>query len=187
MNPMVVKILLLGDKGVGKSSIKGFFTGTHSSSITQGLAYADIGSKTINTENESLKLQLWDVDADIDKIINSDTNIFIGVHGIVLIFDVSNIHSLDYIKNKIYPKISSLLDLRSIPIIIVGNKTDLRSEFEVGAMHVSYEMAMDTCNELSQKGLIFLRIPYFEGSIEDPTSYDIIFQFITTKLLGMFS
>ena len=79
------------------------------------------------------------------------------------------------------------MDLKEIPVILVGNKTDLRNPFEVGAMHVSYEKGQDTANELSQKDLIYLRTPYFECSREDPQSYEIIFKFITTKLMGMFA
>ena len=183
---MVIKILLMGDIGVGKSTVKNQYLGTKSDDLTLGLSQADIGSKNIVTENQTIKLQLWDVNSDFEKIMMMDTNIFTGVHGIVFVFDVTNAHSMVYIK-KIHSELNTILNFNKTPIILIGNKTDLRNEFEEGAMHVSYETGQNLAGELSKEGIIFLKIPYFETSIEDPESYSIIFNFITTKLLGMFS
>jgi GTPase SAR1 family protein len=176
----------MGDQGVGKSTIKDQYIVLKSRPLPQNLTQAGTKSKPITTESQKFKLQLWDVNADFEKIILLDVNVFTGIHGIVLIFDVTNVHSLNYIR-RIYPKLSSVLNNKNIPIILVGNKTDLRNEFETAAMHLSYEKGLYMANELSNTGLVFLRIPYFETSIEDPESYKVIFHFITTKLLGMFS
>lgn len=186
---MVIKILLLGGKGVGKSTITDHYLKS-STTYTKGLGYADISTKELSVPNttgndESIKLQLWEVDPLFDKIDTKSSNIFIGVHGIVLIFDVSNMKSLIFIK-ELYTKLQKVLNNKNIPAILVGNKTDLRSEFKLHATHVSYEKGLDTANEISQKDVVYLRIPYFEGSLENPESYELIFQFITTKLIGMF-
>jgi small GTP-binding protein len=118
----LIKLLTLGDSGVGKTNfifrfIENQFTETHVSTIG-----FDFKSQILTLPNKKvIKLQIWDT-AGQERYMSVNKNLFLRVQGILLIYDISNRESFEHITNWI----SNIRELcANIPIILIGNKTDL--------------------------------------------------------------
>ncbi|MCY3410898.1 MAG: GTP-binding protein [Candidatus Heimdallarchaeota archaeon] len=112
------KIILSGDGGVGKTSIRSRYFGepfTDRYIMTLG---TDFGMKRF----DNCKIQIWDF-AGQKEFASVRKNYYFGTHGMVLIYDLNNeesILNLDY-------WVDELIEARGklVPVVIVGNKLDL--------------------------------------------------------------
>lgn len=122
------KIVVLGHFGVGKTSlIRRFVTDTFSDNykVTIGV---HITKKVVEVSVEDkVSLILWDLEGtdDIDSI---RTSYLLGTHGAVFVFDVSRPSTFAHILDDL-----SLVSqkLPQIPLLVVGNKSDLVDENEL--------------------------------------------------------
>lgn len=120
----VVKLILLGDPGTGKTSllhqfIDSTFLEKHESTIG-----VDFQAKTVFSSNGNiLRLHLWDT-AGQEHFRSIVSAYYRCIAAALLVFDVTNRESfenLDHWLTELREKNSSLKEL---PIIILGNKTD---------------------------------------------------------------
>lgn len=121
----LVKIVLVGDSGVGKTSLlrkveRGTFEDAYIPTIG-----ADFAVKTItvlNTIPYNVKMQLWDTSGDdrFTDIVRSYTR---GV-SIILVFDVTNVLSFHRIRDY-WMGLISLGGRPSRTTILIGNKCDV--------------------------------------------------------------
>eukprot|EP01095_Lingulamoeba_sp_RSL-Kostka_P009601 TRINITY_DN3335_c0_g2_i1.p1 TRINITY_DN3335_c0_g2~~TRINITY_DN3335_c0_g2_i1.p1 ORF type:complete len:199 (+),score=39.77 TRINITY_DN3335_c0_g2_i1:224-820(+) len=112
---MSFQIGLLGEYGVGKSTLLERYTGCEKSK------HRDFFLKEVNLENESLNIHIWDLVQDKD--FPPPPNYFRPCHGFLIIYDVNDELSFKMIDkwiNYIFKYKS-----REIPIMIAGNKNDL--------------------------------------------------------------
>ncbi|KAH9091272.1 hypothetical protein LEN26_018804 [Aphanomyces euteiches] len=119
------KMLLVGDLGVGKSSLAlRFADGTffESSIATVGV---DFKVKTIELEGKTIKLHVSDI-AGQERFRGVATNYFHGAHGILVVYDVTDRESFQHVKewlDEIDQKASEHVNK-----LLVGNKSDLIAE-----------------------------------------------------------
>lgn len=124
---ILVKICLLGDGAVGKTSLKNRFLGggfDPNYLITIG---ADFAVRDVELPSgEKYKLQIWDL-AGQPRFDSVRTLYYRGSMGALLVFDITNRTSLENLENwvKEYWKNSGET---SVPMIILGNKRDLRDQ-----------------------------------------------------------
>ena len=89
-----VKLLILGDSGVGKSSILIRYTEekfNHSHIATIGL---DFKTKTIEIDGKKLEMQVWDT-AGTEKFRVITRTYYQGSSGIIIAYDCSDQRSFD--------------------------------------------------------------------------------------------
>ena len=121
------KIIVLGHFGVGKTSlIRRFVTDTFSDNykVTIGV---HITKKVIEISVENIvSLILWDLEGtdDVESIRES---YLLGTHGAVFVFDVSRPSTFQNVNNDL--KIIGG-KMPGVPLMVVGNKSDLVSEDE---------------------------------------------------------
>ena len=86
---LLVKLLLIGDSGVGKSAILMRFADdsfTQSFITTIGI---DFKIRTITLDGKRIKLQIWDT-AGQERFKTITTAYYRGAMGILLVYDVTN-------------------------------------------------------------------------------------------------
>jgi small GTP-binding protein len=140
-----LKVLLVGDSGVGKSSIILRFTEHYFEENFVNTIGVDFRCHILEFNNKLYKLQIWDT-AGQDKFQSITTAYYRGSNGIILVYDVCNPNSLDRLKfwyNEVKKKV-----IDDIPMIIVGNKIDLCSNRKV-----SYEEGEAFAKELNMQYL----------------------------------
>ena len=161
-----LKILIIGDSNVGKTSIllqytSNFFQETHIATIG-----VEFKLKEIMLDNIEYKLNIWDT-AGQERFKAITKSFFKAADGIVFVYDVTNKPSFVNIKNWIKDAESKANDFK---IIIVGNKIDLNDSREV-----SFEEGKNFAKKKN--------CPFFESSAKDKINIDEIFITLLEEIL----
>ncbi|MFW9875434.1 MAG: Rab family GTPase [Candidatus Thorarchaeota archaeon] len=120
------KVIIIGPGAVGKTSLIRRFVENKFELSYKFTIGVDFLAKTIKFDKErSAKLSIWDVGGQ-ERFKFLRRNFYEGTHGAILVFDLSRANT--------FPKMKEwLVDMRSIiekkiPIVIIGNKSDLLTE-----------------------------------------------------------
>jgi len=120
-----LKMLLVGDSGVGKSCLLLRFsdgTFTHSFMPTIGI---DFKVRTIAIDGKDIKLQLWDT-AGQERFRTITAAYYRGGHGVVLVYDVTDQNSFNHVKT--WMKSIETHASQGVNKILVGNKADMNDK-----------------------------------------------------------
>jgi small GTP-binding protein len=119
------KILILGDSGVGKSSLILRWVEDRYMATLTGTVGVNFKSKKVQINGEGIQVQVWDT-AGQQQFHKITTSYYRGANGIMVVYDVSDPESMTnveyWIKN--IKKHAS----ESVRVVLVGNKTDLRDQ-----------------------------------------------------------
>lgn len=115
------KIILVGDCGVGKSSLLNRLVGDTFHENHLSTIGVDFKIKTLSINGKSVKLQIWDT-AGQERFNSITDSFFKGSHGIIIVFDLTDKLSFDNVNKWISKRIYTACDSK---IIIIGNKCDL--------------------------------------------------------------
>ena len=121
----LLKLLLIGDSGVGKSSIVSVYTENRFISTHLSTIGIDFKIKNIDIDGTKIKLQIWDT-AGQERFRTITTSYFRGAQGILLVYDVTDRRSFESIRNWI-SQIQQHADVH-VNKILVGNKCDMLDE-----------------------------------------------------------
>ena len=162
-----VKLLLLGDSTVGKTSILVKYINNKfedSCVSTVGVDYMD---KILNYKNLIIKLQIWDTSGE-EKFRSMTRNFYRNADGIFIVFDLTKKTTFDHVKIWI----SEALDHNdTIKLMLIGNKLDLTNEIEVK-------------NELASNYAKKHNLKYFETSAKEGTNINEAFEAILELLFS---
>ena len=123
------KVTLLGDSGVGKSSIIArYISGVFSNGIvtTAGVSYSQ---KIIEKDDNKLRLNIWDT-AGQEKYRSLGKKYYKDAFIIVIVYDITSKDSFDAIKTTWYAEVKKFGEKYNI-LAIVGNKSDLYEDEKV--------------------------------------------------------
>ncbi|XP_059410349.1 ras-related protein Rab-33B-like [Carassius carassius] len=118
------KIIVIGDAGVGKTCLTYRFCTGQFPSRTEATIGVDFREKLLDLEGEKIKVQLWDTAGQERFRKSMVQHYYRNVHGIVLVFDVTNPTSFCNIPMWMDECRQHSLGL-DIPRALVCNKTDL--------------------------------------------------------------
>ncbi|KAK6184047.1 hypothetical protein SNE40_002224 [Patella caerulea] len=121
------KIVLAGDAAVGKSSFimrlcKGKFVNNLSSTLG-----VDFQTKVIEVDGRTIALQLWDT-AGQERFRSIAKSYFRRADGVLLLYDVT--YERSFINVRDWVEAVEDGAQKKIPIMLCGNKTDMRVEME---------------------------------------------------------
>jgi len=160
------KLLIIGDSGVGKSSIllrfaDNMFSGSYITTIG-----VDFKIRTIDVGGERIKLQIWDT-AGQERFRTITSTYYRGTHGVIVVYDVTNAESFVNVKRWLH-EIDQNCDV--VNKVLVGNKNDQPENKVVeteDAKRFALQMGVET----------------FETSAKDNINIEDVFQHITKLVL----
>lgn len=163
----VIKLVLLGDSGSGKSStVETYTTGGFQSTIsTVGL---DVRLKKVKVNDSIYKVQIWDT-AGQEKFYSITKSYFTKCQGIIIVYSTTKKESFDNVNRWIAQINMQIND--NIPKVLLGNKCDLTIERQV-----SYEQG----EELARK----YGIKFFETSAKMNTNITEAFEHVINKIVN---
>ncbi|CAA7393669.1 unnamed protein product [Spirodela intermedia] len=149
----LLKVIILGDSGVGKTSLMNQYVHKKFSNQYKATIGADFFTKEVQFEDRIFTLQTWDT-ARQERFQSSGVAFYRGADCCVLVYDVNNMKSFDNLNNW---RDQFLIQILTISFCSLGNKVDV-DEGESRA--VSEKKARAWC---ASKG----NIPYFETSAKE--------------------
>ena len=163
-----IKLVIIGDSGVGKTNFIFQFTEGRFSNIHVTTVGFDYKSKIIKLPNskKNVKLQIWDT-AGQERYMAINKNLFQKVQGIILMYDLTNRDSFEHVSNWL----NLVKQNASSKIIILGaNKSDLEDEKRIVTKEEGERIAENN------------NILFFEGSGSSGDNVDKIFTTIAEEI-----
>ena len=125
---LIIKLLIVGDTGVGKSNFIYRYTEEKFSNSNLSSAGFEFNTKEIEITDRKIIVQLWD-SAGQEKFKSITKNLFNRVQGIIILYDITNKKSFLNVPNWI--KLIQETTNYMIPYTLAGTKCDLNNEREV--------------------------------------------------------
>ncbi|KAJ8719203.1 hypothetical protein PYW07_016759 [Mythimna separata] len=117
-----LKILVIGESGVGKSSIiLAFTTGDYNASFPATIG-VDYKCKVMDVNGVKVKLGIWDT-AGQERYRTLTSSFYRDAHGAILVYDVSEPKSLAKL-NEWVEELQVYSTKKNIVCLVVGNKID---------------------------------------------------------------
>ncbi|ORZ23628.1 small GTPase superfamily [Absidia repens] len=170
---VLLKVIILGDSGVGKTSLMNQYVNKKFSSQYKATIGADFLTKEVMVDDKLVTMQIWDT-AGQERFQSLGVAFYRGADCCVLVYDVNN--------NKSYESLgqwhdeflvqASPRDPDNFPFVVLGNKVDVDESKRM----VSQKRAMSFCQA---KG----NIPYFETSAKEAINVEQAFQTIAKNAL----
>ncbi|XP_014662424.1 PREDICTED: ras-related protein Rab-35-like [Priapulus caudatus] len=162
------KLLIIGDSGVGKSSLllrfsDDVFTGNFITTIG-----VDFKIRTVDIDGEKVKLQIWDT-AGQERFRTITSTYYRGTHGVVVVYDVCSGDSFANVKRWLH-EIDQNCD--NVCRVLVGNKCD--------DPHNKVVLTEDANRFADQMG-----IQLFESSAKENINVEDMFNAITRLVLSV--
>ena len=124
-----LKIILIGDAGVGKTSISGRYITSSFKDVYQATLQVEKRMKIINEDDKtSIRLNIWDT-AGQEKFRSITRQFYRDCQGAFIVFDLTKKSSFNELKTWINELKTHGND--DTVIIILGNKSDLTTEREI--------------------------------------------------------
>ena len=167
-----LKIVVLGDSDVGKTSLLLRYTQGKMPAVTKATIGADFQKKEVMVKDTAVTVQIWDT-AGQEKYQSIGYAFYRGADCCVLTFDLTKRKSFDALEKwrEGFVDHAGPTDPDNYPFVVMGNKCDKDDR------EVTREEVESWCQ---QHG----KIPYFETSAVQNTNVDDAFMAIISKAVA---
>jgi Ras-related protein Rab-7A len=168
---VLLKVIILGDSGVGKTSLMNQYVNKKFSNQYKATIGADFLTKEVMVDDRLVTMQIWDT-AGQERFQSLGVAFYRGADSCVLVFDVNvakTFENLDSWRDEFLIQ-AGPRDPDNFPFVVLGNKIDL------DARVVSQKRSLAWCQA---KG----NIPYFETSAKEAINVEQAFQVIARNAL----
>ncbi|MEQ2267209.1 Ras- protein Rab-7A, partial [Xenotaenia resolanae] len=124
--PVTLKTILIGNSGVGKSSVMNRYVNHRFTNMYRATIGTDFFSKAVNVAGNTVTQQIWDT-AGTERFQSLGSPLYRGSHCCMLVFDVTSTASFSALDmwRKEFLIQGEPQDPSDFPFIVLGNKTDL--------------------------------------------------------------
>ena len=179
-NTIHLKLVLLGDGRVGKTSIRKKYLGQGFPTEYLETLGADFSIQTTKFNNLFLRYQIWDI-AGQPRFNQIRKSFYMGAQAGLILYDVSERKSLASISNWIDELFSSNGKGTNIPIVVIANKIDLRSSIDC----ITTSEGETAVEKIKEKNNLMESIKFFETSAKTGENVNQAFNLITEMFLQM--
>jgi len=170
---ILFKLVVLGESGVGKTSLLLRYVQNQFSIATKSTIGSDFLSKEIMADGKPIALQIWDT-AGQERFQGLGTSFYRGADGVIFVFDVTRKKTFDELAAW---KKSFLIQIgqegnANFPIVIFANKVDLEDR------QVTKREVADWC---SSQGLQFFETSAKEA-INVEKGFDEVAKLVLSKV-----
>ncbi len=175
----LIKIVIVGDAAVGKTALRKKYSDTTYDQEYKHVLGADFATKHFSKNNEDFSMQVWDIAAK-ERFDKSKELFFKSIFGALLVFDVTNRDSF----NNIHYWLEELrkVESKELALIIIGNKTDLRSDQESAS--ITREEGQELASKLSEE--IGFDVSYVETCAITGTGVEVAFRMLEERTTDQF-
>jgi small GTP-binding protein len=124
---LLLKLILVGDSGVGKSNLLSRFTNDEFTTEFKSTIGVEFATKSLHIDNKLIRAQIWDT-AGQERYRAITAAYYRGAVGAILVYDVTSAGTFQTLNHWINELRANVED---IVIILVGNKTDLEEQREI--------------------------------------------------------
>lgn len=159
----LLKVIILGDSGVGKTSLMNRYVNKKFSTQYKATIGADFVTKDVVVDDKLVTMQIWDT-AGQERFQSLGVAFYRGADCCVLVYDVTaptTFKSLDSWRDEFLIQ-ASPRDPENFPFIVIGNKIDQENRA------VSSKRAQAWCQSKNN-------IPYFETSAKEAVNVETAF------------
>ena len=167
----IFKLILIGNSGVGKSSILNRYMNKTFEDSYKCTIGVDFLMKSIEINGKTVKLQLWDT-AGQEKYKSMVASYYRGANVAFVVFDLTNHESFDSLPLWIENYYRNGPEQKNI--ILIGNKKDMIDDRKVTQEEA--ELFSQTNNMM-----------YFETSAKEGDNIEYVFTYAAEKLLEFYS
>ncbi|MHA1341322.1 MAG: Rab family GTPase [Promethearchaeota archaeon] len=125
---IVMKVIVIGDGGVGKTSLLRKYVKKQFEHKYLPTVGVNISKQPIKMRGKEINLMFWDI-AGQPQFYLLHKVYYNGANAAILMFDLTQSHTFFNVKNWYNELVK--YDLKDIPIILVGNKCDLKKERKI--------------------------------------------------------
>jgi len=158
--PPLYKIVMLGDSGVGKTSLVARLTNpdrplNHDISATMGIEF---DTQMLDTPQGKVKAQIWDTAGQERFARVLLPTYFRKAKGVILVYDITNAKSFESLSERWMAQLNDHSNADDLAKLLVGNKSDLDTNNDDGggaggSREVSKEKASAFCQEYGMEFL----------------------------------
>ena len=169
----LLKVVLLGDGGVGKSSLMNRFVSNKFDTQSFHTIGVEFLNKDVTVDGKSFTLQIWDT-AGQERFKSLRTPFYRGADCCLLVYGVDDLQSFKNLGmwKKEFLYYTDVQNASSFPFVVLGNKVDIQDR------QVSKEDAQNWC---ATNGLI----PHWETSAKDATNVESAFTAAVQRLVEL--
>ncbi|XP_014261790.1 ras-related protein rab7 [Cimex lectularius] len=169
---VLLKVIILGDSGVGKTSLMNQYVNKKFTNQYKATIGADFLTKEVLVDDRVVTMQIWDT-AGQERFQSLGVAFYRGADCCVLVFDISapnTFKSLESWRDEFLIQ-ASPRDPDNFPFVVLGNKADLENR------GVSAKRAQQWCQTKNN-------IPYYETSAKEAINVEQAFQTIAKNALA---
>ena len=165
-----LKLIVIGDSGVGKTNIISRYVSNTFSNDSKATVGVEFFTKPFRVNNDIVKLEIWDT-AGQERYKSITSAYYKGSRGALLVYDITRPSTFEDVEKwmtELKEKVRG-----SLKIIIIGNKLDLTKERKVDT-----ETALDKAKSLN--------VPLMETSAFNSTNIQKAFESILREMYKEF-
>ncbi|CAF1049751.1 unnamed protein product [Didymodactylos carnosus] len=169
---VLLKVIILGDSGVGKTSLMNQFVNRKFTNQYKATIGADFLTKEVQIDDRLVTMQIWDT-AGQERFQSLGVAFYRGADCCVLVYDVTvanSFKSLESWRDEFLIQ-AGPRDPENFPFVVIGNKIDLENRL------IQIRKAQTWCTDKNN-------IPYFETSAKEGVNVEKAFETVARNALS---